>query len=332
MKNIFKKNKHILLLVLLFILLIGFIFNYATPEGFDLGSFSLDKSVTSDKAETNTIPKQYVNLAPLPYGYEWSAETQEKYVDFVKKSNPTADKKEVLTGASFPNGKSIMQTASEEEVKIFLEKKEWPWNDYVTNYLASDPATFKPEVLPPFKASWPNRQIYGSSIKTNSVPLIKLITDIFNASFFYPKSGENNNKWYCSPPSQPSYPWDFHLVSSAGDKVITDYSTIPQIIKGFSFEDSPCNICSVRGVQLTPGPHEWQEFYDSTQNKCKFKMAGDIPEAYNVYIGKYGNAPVESAPSSSSSSNNQSKNSTTSSNTNYNKDLLSLCKKVIGSN
>jgi hypothetical protein len=82
---------------------------------------------------------------------------------------------------------------------------------------------------------------------------------------------------------------------------VTDYATFfPDNFTGFTFESEPCNVCEIPNIRKPDGSgyNNIQEQYDSSSNKCKFNISGVIPEAYNVYIGKYGDAVTESVPSS----------------------------------
>ena len=90
----------------------------------------------------------------------------------------------------------------------------------------------------------------------------------------------------------------------------TDYSFFPSNVTGFSYDGDACNICQIPQTTMdTGGFNSAEDIYNSSNNKCKFTMSGDIPEAYNVYIGKYGNAPSESVPSSTTTTTDASSSS-----------------------
>jgi len=300
------KNKKIgwLFIALVIILLVGLFFSKGIMEGFDLGSMDPSK-MSSLSSSSKPIPEQYKYLAPLPDGYAWSTEMQDKFIAYLKKSDPnaTVDKTFLTTVNPMFGGKTLMQLASEEEVQNYLDNDGlWPWDEYIVNYLTTKNPPATTADINQTRKQMPNRLMYKMSIENQTVPELKMLNDIWGSGFFNQIQGENDNKWYCnfvSNGQQSQDHYGFEVVNSAGEtKELTDYATIPDIIKDFSFEGDPCNICNLRSVNLGAGMHTFEEIYNSDQNKCKFKMAGDIPEAYNIYIGKYGNAPVESSPAS----------------------------------
>jgi hypothetical protein len=306
MKNIFInlfKNKQIrwLFIALVIILLVGLVFFKGNMEGFDLGSMDPSNAGSSAKP----IPQQYQYLAPLPDGYAWSTEMQDKFIAYLKKqdANATIDKTFLTTANPGWGNKTYMQLASEEEVQYYLDNDGvWPWDEYIVNFLTTKNPPLTTAEMTQMRKWSPNRLIYSGSIENQTVPQLKMINDLWNSSSFNQIQGENDNKWYCnfvSNGQQSEDHYGFEVVNSAGEtKELTDYATIPDIIKDFSFEGDPCNICNIRSVNLGTGAHTFEDIYNSDQNKCKFKMSGDIPEAYNIYIGKYGNAPAESSPAS----------------------------------
>ena len=78
----------------------------------------------------------------------------------------------------------------------------------------------------------------------------------------------------------------------------TVYSLLEDNIPGFKFTDGPCNVCDLQNISL-PAGKQTVDAYDSPDNKCKFTVAGIVPEAYNVYMGTYKNTnAISSTPSS----------------------------------
>jgi len=294
--NLFKNKKIVFLFILLVLVLIAGL-SYKLVEGFDLGGLTSGSS--SSTSGSKSIPQDLENLAPLPDGYAWSTEMQDKWIAYGQKQNPNnkASPSEIKTQLASVNpqfgGKSFMQLASEKEVQYYMDNGAWPIDEYVTNYFNSLGSTGVDQ-LKQFSKQMPNRFLYMYFVEGQTVPQIKMITNIFNSSSFTQQTGENGDKWYCEMSGQNQ--WDFKLVNSAGEtSTLTDYNKIPEIIKDFSFEGDPCNICGVRG---TGKSGSFLDVYNSDENKCKFKMTGEVPEAYNVFVGKYGNAPTDSSPAS----------------------------------
>ena len=300
--NLFKNKQFIwLFIALVIILLVGLVFTNGNMEGFDLGS--MDPSTVGSGSKS--IPEQYQYLAPLPDGYAWSTEMQDKFIAYLKKQDPNSsiDKTFLTTVSPMYGNKTLMQMASEEEVQYYLDNDgQWPWDEYIVNFLTTKNPPVTTADINQYRKQMPNRLIYKMSIENQTVPQVKMINDLWGSGFFNQIQGENDKKWYCefvSNGQQSQDHYDFKVVSGGETNALTDYATIPDIIKDFSFEGDPCNICNIRSIRLDDGkPHTFEDMYNSDQNKCKFKMAGDIPEAYNIYIGKYGNAPVESSPAS----------------------------------
>ena len=229
---------------------------------------------------------------------------QDKFIAYLKKqdANATVDKTFLTTVNPMFGGKTLMQLASEEEVQNYLDNDGlWPWDEYIVNYLTTKNPPVTTADMNQLRKQYPNRLVYKIAIEKQTVPQLKIINDVWGSGFSNQIQGENDNKWYCdfvSNGQQSQDHYDFKVVSGGETKALTDYATIPNIIKDFSFEGDPCNICSIRSINLGAGAHTFEDIYNSDQNKCKFKMSGEIPEAYNIYIGKYGNAPAESSPAS----------------------------------
>jgi len=276
------------------------IFNSKFVEGFDLNSLSSSTSTSS-----KPIPEQYQFIAPLPDGYAWSTETQDKWVSYSKKRDPNADADTIKAELAKQN--SLMQMVSEEEVLYFIDKEMWPWDEYMINYFSS--INTPTDQVSQLRKAFPNRYIYKMKVENETVPQFKIINDIFNSNSMSPNQGSNDKKWYCNYVSngqQSQDHYDFNVVNGDETTTVTDYSTIPDIIQGLSFEGDACNICDMRKIRID-GQHDNMDVYNSSENKCKFKMSEEIPEAYNVYIGKYGNAPVQSTPASTGTSDNEYK-------------------------
>lgn len=286
MSNIFSlfQNKKILFLLVLLVLVLVLSLTYKITEGFDMGSF--DTSLGTSTAKD--IPEQYKYLAPLPEGSVWTPEFQDKYIGAKNMKKEDLTVKSPLYG-----GKSLMEVASQKEAEYFLENGLWPYDDYVTNYLLK-------EWTPPQSATqieqtrkmMPNRVIYNM-ISLQTVPQMKMLYQIGNYM-----GGENklpNGKsWKCTKDGELQTKEEGGSLTAS-----TDYSFFPNNITGFSYEGDPCNVCDITKIAWSKGGAvDYNAAYNSLENRCKFKMSGEIPEAYNVYIGKYGNAPSESSPAS----------------------------------
>jgi hypothetical protein len=307
-KNIISSflNKNIWLILSIICILIFFyylnFFNFKLVERFDLNSLSV--STSSISSPTNSIPEQYKYLAPLPPGNIWSTETQDKWIKYMMSIDPNAKESDLKTSLTNPNpvlgGKTYMEMVSEEEVNILVDTGLYPWDEYVTNFMStSSNPPLTSEQIDSYRKFYPNRLAYYIWIEKNTVPQLKLLNQIWTGNFGFPIEGQNNSKWYCNYVStgvQANDHYDVTVVNGDTQTSVTDYSTLPSIIKDFSFEGDPCNVCSMRLIP-NEGGKTYQQIYDSPENKCKFKVAGDIPEAYNVYIGKYGNESGASTPS-----------------------------------
>lgn len=287
MKNIFSvfQNKKIQFLFILLVLILVLGLTYKITEGFDMGSFdtSLGTSTVKD------IPEQYKYLAPLPEGSVWTPEFQDKYV-----SKQNMKKEDLTTPNPFFGGKTIMEVASQKEAEYFLENGLWPYDEYVTNYLlkeANPPSTATQ--LEDTRKHFPNRAMY-KLISLQTVPQMKMLYQIGN--YMSENKLPNGKSWKCTKDGE------LQTKEEGGSLVASsDYSFFPNNITGFSYEGDPCNVCNITKLAWSKGGViDYQKTYDSLENTCKFKMSGEVPEAYNVYIGKYGNAQSESSPASTS--------------------------------
>ena len=288
MKNIITlfQNKKIMFLFILLVLILISSLTVSLVEGFDLGSFD-----TSSKP----IPEQYQYLAPLPEGSVWAPDFQDKFVEYQKKNDPKATKENLSTPNPFFGGKSLMQTASQKEAQYYMDNGLWPYDDYIINYVTKEMnPPIKPSDLEMMRKSFPNRAYYGLVAK-NTVPQLKMLNEIGNT--FKENKTDNGKSWQCTKDGELKIQEEGGSLASS-----TDYSFFPNNISGFSYEGDPCNVCQITKIAWSKGGAiDYNATYNSLENTCKFKMSGEIPEAYNVYIGKYGNAPSESIPSSTTS-------------------------------
>ena len=286
------KNIWIILSIIIIIIFFHF-FTYKMLEGFDLSMSS-----SSLGATTKSIPEEYQYLAPLPEGYAWSTETQDKYIAYIKQKDPNS----TLTKTDLASG--MFKMASEEEVKIYLDTDLWPWDEYIINYLTTKDTPLTIDQINNWRKGAPNRLMYAIMVEKQTVPKLKIIDDIFMSNTFSQIKGLNDQSWYCELVSngiQSQDHYNFMVKKGEELKSVTDYSLLTEIIPDFAFESNPCNICDIRNIRLDDGKsHQYQDIYDSEQNKCKFILTGEVPEAYNIYIGKYGNAQADSVPASTS--------------------------------
>ncbi len=286
------QNKKIMFLFILLVLILISGLTYTLVEGFDLGSFDTSSLDTSSQ----TIPEQYKYLAPLPEGSIWDPDFQDKFVEFYKKIDAKVTKETLLSLPSpFFGGKTLMQVASQKEAQYYMDNGLWPYDDYIINYVTK-------EMNPPMKLSdletmrkmMPNRAFYTSIAKT-TVPQLKMLNEIGDINKEH--KTDKGKSWQCTKSGDLQLKDDGGSFSSS-----TDYSFFPNNISGFSYEGDPCNVCQIAKIAWSKGGLiDYNAAYNSLENTCKFKMSGDVPEAYNVYIGKYGNAISESIPSSTSS-------------------------------
>lgn len=276
--NIFT-NKKILFLIIVLIVALS---SYKIVEGFD----SLDSIGTT----TQSIPEQYKYLAPIPEGSVWNPELQDKFVAKIKETNPNFTKAQ-LNDPVF-SGKSFMQSATAEEAQYYLDNGLlWPYDDYVISELKKTNPQLTDEGIDSFKRGIPNRVAYMALIANATVPQLKMLNDIF---INIPHKTDNGKYWKCDP-----FNGDLQLSDSESGTYTTstDVSFFKDNIPGFSFSGDPCNVCSIPPLasKLGAGYHPNLDVYNSSENTCKFQMSGDVPEAYNVYLGKYGNSQSEPA-------------------------------------
>ena len=284
MKNIINKileNKLVLLLLVL-LALIMFLLSYRMVETFD----------TLGTTSSKPIPDQYKYLAPLPEGSVWSPEFQDKWIAKLKEKNPndTTTKESLAAPVAWYGNKSLMQMASQTEAQYFLDNGLWPYDDYVTNFLKNVSTTpMSDQDLESTRKMFPNRFMYAEGVTYQTVPQYKMFDSIYK-SFDFQKA--NNDKyWKCT--SGTLQVKDGEAGTPADS---TDYSFFPSNVQGFSFDQEPCNVCS---LSVGGNASVVASKYNSPENTCKFSMSGEVPEAYNIYIGKYGTAPSESVPASS---------------------------------
>jgi hypothetical protein len=293
MKSIlmFFQNKKIMFLFILLVLILISGLTFSLVEGFDLGSFDTSSLDTLSKP----IPEQYQYLAPLPEGSIWAPDFQDKFVEYLKKNDPKATKENLSTPSPIYGGKTLMQMASQKEAQYYMDNGLWPYDEYVVNY-------FTKEANPPVSATqleqtrkmFPNRAIY-KMISFSTVPQLKMLNEIGNING--ENKTDNGKSWKCTKDGELQLKEDGGSFASS-----TDYSFFPNNISGFSYEGDPCNVCQISKLAWSKGGLiDYNAAYNSLENTCKFKMSGEVPEAYNVYIGKYGNAPSESIPSSTTS-------------------------------
>jgi hypothetical protein len=287
--NIFTNKK---VLFLFFVLVVALLLGTTLVEGFDLPGSSSLSSINSSNEKP--IPDQYKYLAPLPEGSVWSPELQDKFVAKLKSLDPNSTvTKDILNNPIFFLGnKTFMQSASSEEAEYFIDNGMWPYDDYIINYLTKEqnpPASLTD--IENTRKQIPNRGIYNMVVVNRTVPQLKMLNDIFLP---IAHKTDNGKEWYCMSNS-------LLVKDDAGSFIYNkDFSFFPSNIPGFSFEGDACNVCDIPQVaqQMGAGAHSNQEIYDSPFNKCKFKMSGEIPEAYNIYLGKYGNSSSKSVPAS----------------------------------
>jgi len=286
------RNKNIVFLFILLVVILFFSLFYRNIEGFDLGSMS-----SSSSSSSKPIPDKYQYLAPLPEGSVWSPEFQDKFLEHLKKTNPSVTKEVLSTPYPFWGNKTLMQSASQKEAQYFLDNGMWPYDEYIVNYLTKEKnPTMSATDLENLRKGMPNRFAYVATVASGTVPQMKMLDKIFGG--YNNNKAENDKYWKCVN-------GDLLVKDGEGGeyKSSTDYSFFPNNIPGFSFEGESCNLCAIQMTKMDGGGgHSAQDVYDSPNNNCKFKMSGEIPEAYNIYIGKYGNAPSESVPSSTNSS------------------------------
>jgi hypothetical protein len=232
--------------------------------------------------ETSTnIPSQYEYLSPIPETDIWSDKVQQKFIDKYNSVNNLAGDnlltKEKLK-AKYPN-KGYMSFVSEKEALYYIDNGIFPYDEYVTNY-------FTNEIKPPldqnslnnYKKVFSNRIIYRIFIQNKTVPLLKAISDIL-----WPVRHDldNGKGWLCDN-------GNFYFtnnVKTDQPSVSTDYGLFETIIPSFKFENGPCNVCQLQKIKTEAGQLITDVYY-SPENKCKFKV-GDVPEAYNIYMGNY---------------------------------------------
>jgi len=267
--NLFK-NKQIwwLLGALIVILLVGSFFNKKMFEGMS----------------SSSIPEEDKYLAPLPKGNTWSPEVQQGFLDAVKKNGQSMTIEDLSKNIGIG---TWMELASQEEAQYFIDNLKYPWDATVLNFFKSqNPGATDADLsvaLASQQKTMPNRFAYLQFVAPTTVPDYKLIHKIdFQEPLFSTDAGDG----VCGNT-------DLNIKNASTGELTpsTDYSLLNNLVQ---FDGAPCDICQVRGVSGTPDQR-------LTASTCKFKALGENPEAYNVYIGKYGNASnTESEPAATS--------------------------------
>jgi len=304
-----KFNKYFPFIFLFAILFIFFISYSKTIEPFSFSSIPSDDS--SSASSTTKIDPKYNYLAPLPDDNVWPKDIQ---AAFIKKTNeimlsndPSAT---IISSIQVVNGKSIMNFASEEEAKYYIENGEWPWDIYLKNEVNK----INPGILKMWPKIAPNRVFYNM-ISTNTLPQSTILSALnpsngvgipipsknqilkclSNGGATVSNNPDGTNVTF---PSNGNYPYLVGMNSGNSRGTYTLDYTIFESIPGLSFDGSACNICQTPNFT-----------YTSPSNDCKFSMV--TPEAYNIYSG----SNVKSTPSTvadSSSGTSDSSDSSTS--------------------
>ena len=134
MINIFNNKIIYVIILIFFIFLVSYSYKLIEGFGFDLDSYK--DIATSLTKPLKTIPTDYDYLAPLPEGYVWNSDIQDKFLAYLKSKDPNNQStKEDLSKPMFVfGGKSFMQSASSSEVSYFMDNNLWPYDTYVINY------------------------------------------------------------------------------------------------------------------------------------------------------------------------------------------------------
>jgi len=277
--NLFVNSKVQFLFIFLCIIIISsFFFN--SIEGFET---------------SKNIPSQYEYLSPIPENAVWADEVQQKFIEkYNSIHNLTGDSlltKEKLTAPNpFLGNRGFMGTVSEKEALYYIENGIFPYDEYVTNYLSTQAnPPIDQNNLNNYQKGFPNRAVYKLLIKNQTVPQLKTISDIL-----WPTRHDldNGKGWLCQ---QGSFYYTDN-VTSQQPAISTDYGLFETIIPDFKFENGPCNVCELQNIKSQAG-QQITDVYDSPENKCKFKV-GEVPEAYNIYMGNYGTVNSNVFPSS----------------------------------
>lgn len=281
--NIFK-NKSILFLFVLLVLILFLASTYKLVETFDMSS------LTSADTTTNTpvINEKYKYLAPLPDGSLWSTELQDKFVEKAKLADPNMTKDFLSLQLPFYDGKTLMTMASSEEAQFYIDNNYWPYDSYVTDFLNSTPDRIKLLETYQKSPSFPNRAVYNMFIKDETVPFNLLMTQIQGTPFSKPiKSYNDGSYWKCGT--------EHNLLTSDSEtgtfSVNEDYNYFTKNIKDFQFDGEPCDICGIDKLPTETGGRIADvqlKKYNSPDNTCKFTISSPIPEAYDIYNGKMG--------------------------------------------
>ena len=324
MINIFNNKIIYVIILIFFIFLVSYSYKLIEGFGFDLDSYK--DIATSLTKPLKTIPTDYDYLAPLPEGYVWNSDIQDKFLAYLKSKDPNNQStKEDLSKPMFVfGGKSFMQSASSSEVSYFMDNNLWPYDTYVINYLTKEAnPPLSPTEIENIRKMFPNRAIYNSLIKNKTVPEMKVISELSGAPFSWNKT-DNDKFWKCDRDGTLNI-----KDSENGDITKSeDYSFFSDNIPGFSFDGSTCNICQIITTKMdNQSAYTVFDQYNSPNNTCKFSVSGEIPEAYNIYIGKYGNIPSESIPSSTTPSDSTPSDSTPSDD-DY-KNCISKCDNIV---
>jgi len=213
--------------------------------------------------------------------------------------------------------KDIMPLTTETEGQYYIKNGAWPWDNFITNYMTYIKTTpdYQKMVNPPsgagaapqngyvnlfnnslVPAMYPNRVIFNvlNKIIPQLFPNVTFLLDDPIQSVFHSKNGYavgDGKNLKCRTNGQ------LELYSPNGTRsVISDYSKLPKLLKGFEFISSSstpntpntpiytqtntsCNVCSSNLFSSTP---------------CMFAINGQVAPVYEVLWGTVNPATIAS--------------------------------------
>jgi hypothetical protein len=286
-ENVFRNNKkinifYLFLFVILFVILFVMysLFIRKNIENFDAES-AISSTLSSSSSSSN-IQQKYNYLEPIPPNTIWSSDTQTSFVNKWNSVHDLSGNNALTTGELQMNPFPIMSYATETEAEYYIQNGNWPYDDFVNNYIQTDASNVSTQEIQMYQSAWPNRFFYINFVAPNVVPFYKTLLSF---EFNYTNKA-NNNQWYqCQ---------NGNLYTGLGDasgnlnwndmSLNTDYTFFENNITNFKFTNQPCNPCSIFTIN-DPQAHSLIDLYDSSANTCKFTV-GTNPDDFNVYTGQ----------------------------------------------
>ena len=170
--------------LLLFLgMLILLLYLFTIKEGFEtpLSDTTSSTPSTPSMPTTTSSTGKYDYLAPLPPSNTWNPEIIKKFVNIYNSNLGTGNDNFMLKSDTFTTdekGKSLINSALEEEAVSYISNGEFPLDLYVSDYLNNNPTAVPEQKFGSITINnktiskiMPNRSIYGSYISSSDSKL-----------------------------------------------------------------------------------------------------------------------------------------------------------------